>query len=146
MGLSMRSSAGRLDEDPVPLVERFHGHLGPYVVLGYRMGRLARRELGEDPFELTAEVMAGPETPLSCLVDGVQLGSGCTLGKGNISVRDERRAEASFHHRDGRRLMVGLSPRVTEELAEGFEEEASMVQYAEGLMDRPDDEIFVVLG
>ncbi|HEC81191.1 MAG TPA: hypothetical protein ENI42_02025, partial [Thermoplasmatales archaeon] len=34
-------------------IEQFHGHLGPYVVLGYRMGIIANKFLGENPFKKT---------------------------------------------------------------------------------------------
>ncbi|MGD9140356.1 MAG: nucleoside hydrolase [bacterium] len=69
------------------LLRAFHGHLGPYVVIGYRMARLALSELGsEGHFGVSAQVHSPLETPRSCLIDGVQIGSGCTLGKGNIMV------------------------------------------------------------
>ena len=32
------------------MLEEFHGHLGPYAVIGYRMGKIACRELNNDPF------------------------------------------------------------------------------------------------
>jgi formylmethanofuran dehydrogenase subunit E len=67
----------------------FHGHLGPFLVLGYRMGKYARRVLSEDPFLMHAVVYVPDQSPEICIADGVQLGSGCTLGKGNIElVRD----------------------------------------------------------
>ena len=71
-----------------PLIElaRFHGHLGPFIVLGYRMGRYALAHLDENPFALYAKVYCSGITPQSCLSDGVQLGSGCTLGKRNIEL------------------------------------------------------------
>jgi formylmethanofuran dehydrogenase subunit E len=73
-----------LPEELIPL-KRFLGHLGPYVVIGYRMGRLAR-----DRFEgkMTAVVFTGRHPPMSCLIDGVQFTTGCTLGKNNIVVRE----------------------------------------------------------
>jgi hypothetical protein len=33
-------------EYPVTELARFHGHLGPFIVLGYRMGRYALQRLG----------------------------------------------------------------------------------------------------
>ncbi len=73
--------------DILALIRNFHGHLGPFVVLGYRMGRLALDETGSSGhFGISAEVHSVLEPPPSCLIDGVQLGSGCTLGKRNISV------------------------------------------------------------
>jgi hypothetical protein len=63
----------------------FHGHLGPWLVLGLKAGTYARRRLGASPFELKARVFCPAGTPHTCFVDGVQFSSGCTMGKGNIS-------------------------------------------------------------
>lgn len=73
-----------LPEELIPL-KRFHGHLGPYVVIGYRMGKLARERFEG---KMTAVVFTGKHPPMSCLIDGVQMTTGCTLGKNNIHVRD----------------------------------------------------------
>ena len=73
--------------DATTLLRTFHGHLGPYVVLGYRMGQIALDALGAGGhFDVSAEVHSVLNPPASCLIDGVQLGSGCTLGKRNIEV------------------------------------------------------------
>ena len=37
-------------DETLDLIEKFHGHLGPYVVLGYRIGLIANEKLGKDPF------------------------------------------------------------------------------------------------
>ncbi len=34
----------------------FHGHLGPYIVIGYRIGRYARDNFCNDPFSMKARV------------------------------------------------------------------------------------------
>jgi formylmethanofuran dehydrogenase subunit E len=73
-----------LPEELIPL-KRFHGHLGPYVVIGYRMGKLARQRFEG---KMTAIVFTGKHPPMSCLIDGVQFTTGCTMGKNNIVVRD----------------------------------------------------------
>jgi hypothetical protein len=44
--------------------------------------------LASKDFDLAAHVHSPLEPPPSCLIDGVQLGSGCTLGKGNIRVSE----------------------------------------------------------
>jgi len=73
----------------------FHGHLGPYIVLGYRMGIYVRQNFCGDPFSMKAAVYCQGVPPQSCLADGVQIGSGCTLGKRNIEIVacDEIRCE-----------------------------------------------------
>ena len=81
-----------LPEELIPL-KRFHGHLGPYVVIGYRMGKLARERFSG---KMTAVVFTGNYPPMSCLIDGVQFTTGCTLGKNNIVVRDGHQPVVHF--------------------------------------------------
>jgi formylmethanofuran dehydrogenase subunit E len=130
MNVVVRDIAERLDEEPLLMLERFHGHLGPYVVLGYRMGRLARKALDVGAFDLSAEVFTGTEPPLSCLVDGVQVGSSCTLGKGNIQVHDGRRAEARFSTKDGRTMLISIQEWVID-LIEAKVDKSSRYSIAE---------------
>lgn len=64
---------------------RFHGHLGPYLVLGLLAGALALRRLkARKYFGLDVQVFGANKRPKSCLVDGLQLSTGATYGKGNI--------------------------------------------------------------
>jgi len=79
--------------EELKLLKKFHGHLGPYVVVGYRMGALARERLVG---KLKAVCFTGSKTPLSCIVDGVQFSSSCTLGKGNITVVESGDAKVQF--------------------------------------------------
>jgi len=119
------SRMSRLDPegraDPIErLIVQFHGHCGPWVALGYRMGRLARDALSSPGyFDLEAEVETSAEPPHSCLIDGVQLGSGCTPGKANLRTRVGEPATAVFRrrHRPGN----GVSIRVRGEFVDGLE-------------------------
>ncbi|HTW92850.1 MAG TPA: formylmethanofuran dehydrogenase subunit E family protein [bacterium] len=125
---------------------RFHGHLGPWLVLGLKAGTYARRKLAASPFELRARVSCPAGTPYTCFVDGVQFSSGCTMGKGNIShvrakgcrvefMRDgegsgvRRTTEVRGQKSDGRsqkcgagRIHLTLRPEVWEELHAGPDE------------------------
>ncbi len=80
----------------------FHGHLGPYVVLGYRIGRFARMHFCSDPFQMSAQVYCRGVPPESCLADGIQIGSGCTLGKRNIEVISSSEIRCVFVYADSR--------------------------------------------
>ncbi|MBU0709626.1 MAG: formylmethanofuran dehydrogenase subunit E family protein [Candidatus Omnitrophica bacterium] len=65
---------------------KFHGHLGPYLILGLRAGELALKELKcRKYFGLRVKVWGASLRPKSCLVDGLQLSTGATYGKGNIT-------------------------------------------------------------
>lgn len=85
----------------------FHGHLGPYVLLGYRMGLMAKSYF---PGKFFATVFTGTEPPVSCLIDGVQFSSRCTMGKGNLAIKEGGRPVARFY--DGIRSME-VSPLET---------------------------------
>ena len=136
-------AARRLDEEPLVLIERFHGHVGPYVVLGYRTGRLAIDRLGVTAFGLRAEVRAGTRPPMSCYVDGVQLGSGCTLGKGNISTGDEETVEAWFTSDDGDHLHVRTRPEVLDRLGPRLDP-GDLQRTSEEFISMSDDDLFII--
>jgi len=62
----------------------FHGHLCPFMPLGYRMGRLALERLGvEREKDHTLHVIAelGEAHPQTCMMDGIQVATGATFGK-----------------------------------------------------------------
>jgi len=83
----------------------FHGHLGPYLVLGLHMGRVAVRMLKPKRIhELSVKVWTRKSPPQSCILDGIQVSSGCTLGKGTITVEESTRTKAGF--RKGNRIVV----------------------------------------
>jgi len=77
-------------DDPAWLVAsvRLHGHLGPWAVLGARVGQAVLADLDcKGYFDVRIEV-SGPiaKPPPRCIVDGLQFATGATLGKGNISA------------------------------------------------------------
>ena len=95
----------------------FHGHLGPWLVLGLKAGAYARRKLAASPFELRAQVFCPAGTPYTCFVDGVQFSSGCTMGKGNISHHRAAGCRVEFTHRDQPgRVRLALRPETWAEL------------------------------
>ncbi|NYT12491.1 MAG: hypothetical protein GKC03_08110 [Methanomassiliicoccales archaeon] len=75
-------------------LKKFHGHLGPWAVVGYRMGQTARKKFEG---KLWAVVYTGTRPPMSCLIDGVQFTSCCTMGKGNIKIKDDNLAMGMFY-------------------------------------------------
>jgi len=115
-----------------------HGHRGPFLIAGIRMGLLALKLLESSGyFGIEAESETGTVTPLSCLTDGVQIGSGCTLGKGNIRVTDARRARVHFSDKSGRRVTIELHPEVEQEFRNGEPNKQS-----ERTKHRPLEELF----
>jgi formylmethanofuran dehydrogenase subunit E len=62
----------------------FHGHICPFMPIGYRMGQVAMRELGvshigdHGAFGLSEMGVGHPQT---CMIDGFMSVTGCTYGK-----------------------------------------------------------------
>lgn len=110
--------------EPGLYIKTFHGHLGPYLVLGYRMGRIALRELAsEGHFGLRVVVHSELKPPASCLIDGVQLGSGCTLGKRNIEIGETAGpAFAEFENERGERIRISLKEDIQSLIARLIQE------------------------
>jgi formylmethanofuran dehydrogenase subunit E len=87
----------------------FHSHLGPFLVLGLKVGQLALRELRTkkgDP-KLSAQVELPYRIPISCLLDGVQFSTGCTIGNKRLSFRDSPDITLSFSN-SGETIVSGL--------------------------------------
>lgn len=104
-------------------IKEFHGHLGPYVVIGYRMGVLALEQLeARKYFGITVESFAGDMPPTSCMNDGLQIATGCTFGKGNITnvASGEPKARVISN---GNALIVRLKPEVQRALPDVLEHE-----------------------
>ena len=121
--------------DDVQLLKAFHGHLGPWVFAGMRMGRYAIARLNANPhFGIQAHAWCPAATPVSCLLDGIQSSTGCTLGKQNIHHHIANRVRASFTNCDtGQSIALRLRPeamdRAIEEMhAKNDEAGAALIQ------------------
>lgn len=128
--------------DPRELWElgvRLHGHRGPFLACGIRMGLLALRLLdsaGYAGIEAVAETGSSP--PVSCLVDGLQVSTGCTVGKGNLMVVEGGRPAARFSA-GGRSVRIALREEVARDiLANGAGEEQ-----VEWILTASEEELFV---
>ena len=78
----------------------FHGHGGPFMTIGLRMGILALELLdAKGWFSLDCVVYLNWSPPDSCVIDGIQSSTGCTMGKRNIKVVEESGVAAKFTHK-----------------------------------------------
>ena len=125
---------------------RFHGHIGPFLAVGLRMGLLANERLGRAPLDTEAWVKVEAEPPRSCAVDGIQFATGCTMGKANIRIEpDPQNISATFKRGSKRirvRLLEDFLKRIEVDL-EGVPEKA-VIDYAFKIMDTQAEEIFEV--
>jgi len=129
-----------MDEQDLKMAAAFHGHLGPYLVLGLRLGHYALTTLrARKYFGIRVIVHCPPQPPPSCMVDGLQLSTGATYGKRNIELVPSDEIVVEFVNTDTKeRLTVRVPKEVQAQMAvwlrEWGEEEASRkVLTADGL-------------
>jgi formylmethanofuran dehydrogenase subunit E len=102
------------------LAGMLHGHYCPGVALGVKAVEAAFGRLGITDNTGMEEIMAVIEGN-SCVADGIQFASGCTLGNNALVYKDLGRTAATFYRRGGERA-VRVSVRKFE-ASGGTEEE-----------------------
>ncbi len=120
----------------------FHTHLGPFLVVGLRMGRVVVREFGDEPFRTKIDVSTGRVPPYSCLADGIQISTPCTTGNGGMVVRDERamRIEA---RQDERILSVALRSEIFDWIENECGEDDQHT-FSMEIWEMPDEKLFEI--
>jgi len=79
-----------LSQHLLDIAVKAHGHLGPFLVIGLRMGLLGKRLCDGEAQECRVEVIG--EKPPSCAVDGIKV----ALGETNLSVKPGSGVSAVF--------------------------------------------------
>jgi len=99
---------------------KFHGHLGPYLVLGILAGEEALRKLKcKKYFGLAVKVRGAAEKPKSCLIDGLQLSCGATYGKGNIKKAGGSLIKIEFRNKqNSSKIVFDLKDELQKKLEE----------------------------
>ena len=108
-------NAGQAAGDWWAEIKRQHGHVGPWNVLGWRIAQAALRELksewGRHDLEIICYVP--PQTPFTCMVDGLSVGSGNTLGRLDLrlgEVMDYRQSWVAIRRKDGKGDLLEFRP------------------------------------
>jgi len=128
----------RVDDETLRWAVRFHGHLGPFLVLGLRAGFRAVELFGRDPFKLKAMVTLRKRIPYTCFLDGIQFATGCTLGKGNIEILEGDGITVRFIHERGELRLI-----VKEEILEKALDAEDPEKEALKLLKLPLDKLFI---
>ena len=121
---------------------KFHGHLGPNIVIGYRIGRYIGDNFCGDPFRLKAKIFCSGTTPESCIADGVQLGAGCTVGKRNIDIIVSDSVKCEFEA-DSKKITIVPKKVNLPPVDENYEQ--AIEKFAEELFEKDDSELFEVV-
>jgi hypothetical protein len=97
-------------------IKRMHGHVGPWNVLGWRIGRAALREFDTQwgRHELDIICYVPLRTPYSCMADGLIIGTGNAMGWLDIRLAAAACPDlihVSIKRKDGTGPVIIFKPR-----------------------------------
>ncbi|MHA1580257.1 MAG: FmdE family protein [Candidatus Freyarchaeota archaeon] len=121
----------------------FHGHLGPFLVMGLLMSNAAYTLLGE---VASVKVKTRLRTPRSCVLDGVQVATRCTLGNAKLkTVESQTEISAEFKGRNERKVLVTCRGGFLDKLEKRLKrKERTLEEEALELLELDEKEIFYI--
>ena len=129
----------------------FHGHLGPFLVIGVRAGLigLQKMKLDEGFQNLATTITLEYRTPYSCIIDGVQIATRCTTGNGCLRIENSDRDNIHIFFEDKKRHRVKLTvnPSLLKELQyelAGPKDRKKLETLAYQIASMREDELFVI--
>jgi formylmethanofuran dehydrogenase subunit E len=126
--------------------QKLHGHLGPLLVIGVRMGMAAKKALSvsDDQCEfLKANVKVPLFPPFSCLLDGIQASTSCTVGNRRLTMEDSEEICVSFVKQNaGGTVKITLKAKVDEELKKKLAIGSLTEKFALELAQTPENQLF----
>lgn len=135
--------------DVLRKAEDMHGHLGPFLALGVRMSLAGMRNLEtkEGYQQLYAAAALEYKVPFSCMLDGIQAVTKCTVGNKRLTWKESKKFKATFTLRDNGRVVVGVKPELIVELIRRIEKKPSdaiVRQLAFDIAARPESGLFII--
>jgi len=128
---------------------KLHGHLGPFLVIGVRMGGVAKRVFNQDGrdsfrFQITAKVPL--VIPFSCAIDGIQATTHCTLGNQRLRIENAKeQIFASFSFEDSDLAMrISVNQRVIRELMRKMSAGVGNDELAGEIAAMPETQLFTI--
>ncbi|RLI29528.1 MAG: hypothetical protein DRO46_02370 [Candidatus Hecatellales archaeon] len=141
----MRGENVRLDE-LVSKVRDFHGHFGPFAALGLRLSLYAMEKLkaqrGDE--RLKAKVtLTTLKTPYTCILDGVQIATGCTIGNGRLRFEEGEKVSLELNLEGVGAVKVEVPRETLEWMRETLKRGVPLEEAARQLLAKPEKEVFV---
>jgi formylmethanofuran dehydrogenase subunit E len=128
----------------------FHGHLGPFLVIGVRMGLIGVRELKakENDNKLRVTAMLKYHVPFSCVIDGIQVATKCTIGNQKLKLIDSPEIAAEFELQQREKVTVTVNPTTFSRLknrllSENVSQEETQ-KLASMIASMPEEELFTI--
>ena len=128
---------------------KLHGHLGPFLVIGVRMGELAKRHLKVDDKSsrrLEVSIITPLCTPFSCVIDGIQVSTSCTVGNQKLKIKNStKQITAHFRLQDSKKtIRISVNPKMAETLISDMSKGADPEQLATNVARMGEEQLFVL--
>jgi len=142
-----------LDPELMKIVNKatdLHGHLGPFLVIGVRLGLIGIRELGleKNDEKLHVTAMLKNSVPFSCVLDGIQVTTKCTIGNKRMQLKNSSGIAAKFELPTGRQVTVKVNPTTFEKLKNELLQESisseKVQKLAKTVASMPEEELFII--
>ena len=109
-------NVGKAPADWYGEIQRYHGHVGPWNVLGWRIGQAALREFQSQwgQHELDVVCYVPTQTPFTCLVDGLSVGTGNSQGRLDLRMAEVlacRQVFVAVGRKDGKGEVLEFRPQ-----------------------------------
>jgi len=126
---------------------RLHGHLGPFLVIGVRMGRIAKKNLtpkAEGDVKMQANLKIPLYTPFSCVIDGVQATTNCTIGNQKLRIENSRgKISGRFELQNPPEILeIIVNPDIIEGLAQKMSKGIASEELATQVAFMPESQLF----
>jgi formylmethanofuran dehydrogenase subunit E len=137
-------------EELANLIEKaadFHGHIGPFLVVGVRMGNLATKILCTTEDSISQVITKTPlATPFSCVLDGIQATTSCTIGNRKLHIKNSKQEiKAIFTQKNSKRaLEVTVNSKVVKELTDRMSKGAPNDTLAKEIATMPESQLLEI--
>ena len=127
---------------------KFHGHLGPFLVIGVRMGEAAIKNLNltdDKRNDLRVNVKVPLYPPFSCLLDGIQIATTCTVGNQRLKVENAETIQATFTtQKEAKTLKITINESLSEQLKQKQSQNKLTEELALEIADIPENQLFKI--
>lgn len=123
--------------------QELHGHLGPFLVIGVKIGELAKKELNG---KMEALIKVPIATPFSCIIDGIQASTQCTVGNRRLIIENSEK-EITIHFKlqnSQKALRIYVKPQLVEELKQSLSQGVANEELAWKVARMLENQIFTV--
>jgi len=130
----------------IEFARKLHGHVGPFLVIGLKMGIAAKKALKVSDAECTllkAQVAVPLHPPFSCLLDGIQVATTCTVSNQRLKIENAENIEATFAtQKQAKTVKITITQRLSEQLKQKQAQDKLTEQYALEIADMLENQLF----